>query len=182
MAGMMCRVAPNGSAARACREERRRERERERRLDARDAHGVKKSKLTRDRERDISEKIALGQANVRATGEAMYDQRLFNQVLLTTAPACPALSRLYRTCRVVASSRSLDCVIACVWCLQKVVLSARLFLLLGFFAPAWQFVAALQAHMCPYLDTHFFFRVTKSCILHRAWRMLGVVDASQEVP
>ena len=71
----------------ACREDRRRERERERRLDARDAHGVKKSKLTRDRERDISEKIALGQANVRATGEAMYDQRLFNQVLLTTTPA-----------------------------------------------------------------------------------------------
>jgi len=44
------------------REERKRERERERRLDARDAHGVKKSKLTRDRERDISERIALGQA------------------------------------------------------------------------------------------------------------------------
>ncbi len=43
------------------REERKRERERERRLDARDAHGVKKSKLTRDRERDISERIALGQ-------------------------------------------------------------------------------------------------------------------------
>lgn len=64
------------------REERRRERERERRLDSRDAHGVKKSKLTRDRERDISEKIALGQANVRAGGEAMYDQRLFNQVRL----------------------------------------------------------------------------------------------------
>ena len=38
-----------------------RERERERRLDARDAHGGKRSKLTRDRERDISEKIALGQ-------------------------------------------------------------------------------------------------------------------------
>lgn len=64
----------------ACREDRRRERERERRLEAKDAHGFKKSKLTRDRERDISEKIALGQANVRATGEAMYDQRLFNQV------------------------------------------------------------------------------------------------------
>jgi SNW domain-containing protein 1 len=64
----------------ARREDRRRERERERRLDARDAHGVKKSKLTRDRERDISEKIALGQANVGAQGEAMYDQRLFNQV------------------------------------------------------------------------------------------------------
>ena len=38
-----------------------RERERERRLEARDAHGGKRSKLTRDRERDISEKIALGQ-------------------------------------------------------------------------------------------------------------------------
>ncbi|KAK9811770.1 hypothetical protein WJX72_009762 [[Myrmecia] bisecta] len=63
------------------REERRRERERERRLEAKDAHGAKKSKLTRDRDRDISEKIALGQANVRAGagGETMYDQRLFNQ-------------------------------------------------------------------------------------------------------
>ena len=55
-----------GCCAEACarwrgREERKRERERERRLDARDAHGVKKSKLTRDRERDISERIALGQ-------------------------------------------------------------------------------------------------------------------------
>lgn len=46
------------------REERRRERERERRLEARDAHGFKKSKLTRDRDRDISEKIALGMAKV----------------------------------------------------------------------------------------------------------------------
>ena len=64
----------------ACREERRRERERERRLEAKDAYGHKKSKLTRDRERDISEKIALGQANVRSQGEALYDQRLFNQV------------------------------------------------------------------------------------------------------
>ncbi|DBA77030.1 hypothetical protein WJX77_001964 [Trebouxia sp. C0004] len=61
------------------RGERKRERERERRLDAKDAHGVKKSKLTRDRDRDISEKIALGQANVGATGQPMYDQRLFNQ-------------------------------------------------------------------------------------------------------
>ncbi|KAK9813503.1 hypothetical protein WJX73_002946 [Symbiochloris irregularis] len=61
------------------REDRRRERDRERRLDERDRHGVKKSKLTRDADRDISEKIALGQANVRASGEAMYDQRLFNQ-------------------------------------------------------------------------------------------------------
>lgn len=60
------------------REDRRRERERERRLEARDAHGYKRSKLTRDKDRDISEKIALGMAKVTG-GEAMYDQRLFNQ-------------------------------------------------------------------------------------------------------
>ena len=46
------------------REERRRERERERRLESREAHGFKKSKITRDRDRDISEKIALGMAKV----------------------------------------------------------------------------------------------------------------------
>jgi SNW domain-containing protein 1 len=62
------------------RDERRRERERERRLEAKDAKGFKRSKLTRDRDRDISEKMALGQANVgRTGGEAMYDARLFNQ-------------------------------------------------------------------------------------------------------
>lgn len=62
------------------RDERRRERERERRLEARDGHGpAKKSKLTRDRERDVGEKIALGMANVGATGEVQYDSRLFNQ-------------------------------------------------------------------------------------------------------
>ena len=39
------------------REERRRERERERRLEAKDAHGSKKSKITRDRDRDVGEKV-----------------------------------------------------------------------------------------------------------------------------
>lgn len=62
------------------REERRRERERERRLEAKDAAMGKKSKITRDRDRDISEKVALGMANTGAKGgEVMYDQRLFNQ-------------------------------------------------------------------------------------------------------
>ncbi|CAH2048144.1 unnamed protein product [Thlaspi arvense] len=51
-----------------CREERRRDRE---------TRG-KKSKITRDRERDISEKVALGMASTRGQ-EVMYDQRLFNQ-------------------------------------------------------------------------------------------------------
>uniref|UniRef100_A0A7N0UD20 Uncharacterized protein n=1 Tax=Kalanchoe fedtschenkoi TaxID=63787 RepID=A0A7N0UD20_KALFE len=63
------------------REERRRERERERRLEAKDAPVGKKSKTTRDRERDVSEKVALGMASATAGrgGEVMYDQRLFNQ-------------------------------------------------------------------------------------------------------
>eukprot|EP00798_Chlamydomonas_sp_ICE-L_P005031 gene5031-34818_t len=59
--------------------ERRRERERERRLESKDAHGTKKSKITRDRDRDVGEKVALGMANTGAGGEVMYDQRLFNQ-------------------------------------------------------------------------------------------------------
>ncbi|XP_008812966.3 SNW/SKI-interacting protein A-like [Phoenix dactylifera] len=63
------------------REERRRERERERRLEAKEAAMGKKSKITRDRDRDISEKVALGMASTGAgrPGEVMYDQRLFNQ-------------------------------------------------------------------------------------------------------
>mmetsp|Transcript_9525 Transcript_9525/g.11055 ORF Transcript_9525/g.11055 Transcript_9525/m.11055 type:complete len:590 (+) Transcript_9525:98-1867(+) len=60
------------------REERKRERNRERLMEEKDGGG-KKSKLTRDRERDIGERIALGQANLKASGESMYDQRLFNQ-------------------------------------------------------------------------------------------------------
>lgn len=60
------------------REERKRERERERRLEAKEAHGGKRSKITRDRDRDIGEKVALGMAKVTG-GEVMYDQRLFNQ-------------------------------------------------------------------------------------------------------
>ncbi|GLJ15368.1 hypothetical protein SUGI_0252100 [Cryptomeria japonica] len=67
----------------ALREERRKERERERRLEAKDGHLSKKSKITRDRDRDVSEKIALGMANTGGNaangGEVMYDQRLFNQ-------------------------------------------------------------------------------------------------------
>ncbi|KAK2979551.1 hypothetical protein RJ640_027415 [Escallonia rubra] len=63
------------------REERRRERERERKLEAKGATMGKKSKVTRDEGRDISEKVALGMASTGAGrgGEVMYDQRLFNQ-------------------------------------------------------------------------------------------------------
>ncbi|EFJ10710.1 hypothetical protein SELMODRAFT_447254 [Selaginella moellendorffii] len=65
----------------AIRMDRKRERERERRLEAKDAAGGKKSKLTRDRDRDITEKVALGMANVKSSGgeQVLYDQRLFNQ-------------------------------------------------------------------------------------------------------
>jgi SNW domain-containing protein 1 len=54
----------------------RREQERDLRLEtARN----KKSKTARDAERDISEKIALGQAQPTVSKESLYDQRLFNQ-------------------------------------------------------------------------------------------------------
>ena len=62
-------------------EERRREREKERNLEAKDAAMRKKSKITRDRNRDVSEQVALGMASAGAGKgeEIMYDQRLFNQ-------------------------------------------------------------------------------------------------------
>ncbi|KAI3831380.1 hypothetical protein MKW92_049720 [Papaver armeniacum] len=64
------------------REERKRERKRERRLEAKDEAMGKKSKVTGDRDRDVSEKVALGMANTGAPacgGDIMYDQRLFDQ-------------------------------------------------------------------------------------------------------
>jgi len=57
------------------RQERKRERERERRLEARDG---KRSRSGREEDRDVSERIALGQA-VPTSSETLYDQRLFNQ-------------------------------------------------------------------------------------------------------
>ncbi|TQD78997.1 hypothetical protein C1H46_035474 [Malus baccata] len=59
------------------------ERERKRRLEAKDGATGKKSRVTTDRDRDVSEKVALGMANVGGAGggggEVMYDHRLFNQ-------------------------------------------------------------------------------------------------------
>mmetsp|Transcript_2959 Transcript_2959/g.4990 ORF Transcript_2959/g.4990 Transcript_2959/m.4990 type:complete len:521 (-) Transcript_2959:368-1930(-) len=69
----------NGEREReAIRQERKRERERSIRLEA----AGKKSKLARDEERDVSEKVALGMAVPKTSaisGEAAYDSRLFNQ-------------------------------------------------------------------------------------------------------
>lgn len=60
------------------RYERHKDRQRERNLQR--AAPEKRSKLERQRERDISEQIALGMPNPRnASGEIQYDQRLFNQ-------------------------------------------------------------------------------------------------------
>lgn len=55
---------------------RKREIERDRRIEM---AGNKKAKAIRDSERDISEKVALGQAQPTISNEVMYDQRLFNQ-------------------------------------------------------------------------------------------------------
>ncbi|KAL6057897.1 SNW domain-containing protein 1 [Balamuthia mandrillaris] len=60
----------------ALRYERRRERERQRHRD--NYAGTKKTKAERDAERDISEKIALGEAP-KVNADSMFDQRLFNQ-------------------------------------------------------------------------------------------------------
>ena len=38
-----------------------------------------RSKSSRDKDRDISEKIALGLPNANQSQEALYDQRLFDQ-------------------------------------------------------------------------------------------------------
>ncbi|WZZ33896.1 hypothetical protein YC2023_017297 [Brassica napus] len=52
----------------------------ERRGEGKDAAMGKKSKIARDRDRDISEKVALGMASTGGKGgEVVYDQRLFNQ-------------------------------------------------------------------------------------------------------
>lgn len=59
----------------ALKADRRREIVREDRMER---AGIKKSKLERDGDRDISEKIALGQAQP-SSRETMFDQRLFNQ-------------------------------------------------------------------------------------------------------
>ncbi|KAL0826000.1 hypothetical protein Bca101_049677 [Brassica carinata] len=58
-----------------------REKIREERLgEGKDAAMGKKSKIARDRDRDISEKVALGMASTGGKGgEVVYDQRLFNQ-------------------------------------------------------------------------------------------------------
>ena len=45
----------------------------------REVAGKNRTKEDRDNDRDISEKIALGQAQPTATRDALYDQRLFNQ-------------------------------------------------------------------------------------------------------
>lgn len=59
------------------RHERHKERERDRRISK--AAPDKRSKLQRDKERDISEQIALGLASAPPSQEALFDQRLFNQ-------------------------------------------------------------------------------------------------------
>uniref|UniRef100_A0A6Q2XPS1 SNW domain-containing protein 1 n=1 Tax=Esox lucius TaxID=8010 RepID=A0A6Q2XPS1_ESOLU len=59
------------------RHDRRKERQHDRNISR--AAPDKRSKLQRDQDRDVSELIALGQPNPRASNEAQYDQRLFNQ-------------------------------------------------------------------------------------------------------
>ncbi|XP_059278879.1 SNW/SKI-interacting protein A-like [Lycium ferocissimum] len=77
------RAAGPMNESRLQREKIREERRGKRRLEAAKdaaAMGGKKRKITRDGDRDISEKLALGMASTSRGGEIMmYDQRLFNQ-------------------------------------------------------------------------------------------------------
>lgn len=57
------------------RKDRHRERDREKKISK---ASDKKSKGSRDKDRDVSEKIALGLPNAGASSEALYDQRLFD--------------------------------------------------------------------------------------------------------
>lgn len=69
--------------------ERKRERERELKLEA----AGKKTRLSRDKDRDISERIALGMSVPKmAAGEAQYDARLFNQSQGLDSGTLPLLS------------------------------------------------------------------------------------------
>jgi hypothetical protein len=62
------------------RVERQKLREKERRLEDKDAAMGKKSKITTDRDHDISEEIDLGYASLtNEQGTKVYDERLFNQ-------------------------------------------------------------------------------------------------------
>lgn len=56
-----------------------------------------RSKLQRDKERDISEQIALGLASAPPSQEALYDQRLFNQskVMYGLNPSAPNGDRFW---------------------------------------------------------------------------------------
>lgn len=64
--------------------QRHKERERDRRI-AR-AHPEKRSKLEREKDRDISEKIALGMPGGPPSQESLFDQRLFNQTQVSFLP------------------------------------------------------------------------------------------------
>merc|ERR1712187_353307 len=62
------------------REERRRQRDRERRLAEKGEHGYRRGMATRNLDRDISERIALGTACPnKSASDNLYDQRLFHQ-------------------------------------------------------------------------------------------------------
>ena len=56
-----------------------RHKERERQQQLTKAHPDKRSELDQEKDRDISEKIALGMPSKSSMKESMFDQRLFNK-------------------------------------------------------------------------------------------------------
>ena len=74
----------------------------------------KKKNLARDRDRDVSEQIALGNANVQQTSNdrQSYDQRLFDKVSVNKACSSSYLLRS------VTSDFSFDDPTLATWCNQ----------------------------------------------------------------
>uniref|UniRef100_A0A674AMW5 SNW domain-containing protein 1 n=1 Tax=Salmo trutta TaxID=8032 RepID=A0A674AMW5_SALTR len=72
----------------------RKERQHDRNI-SRAAPDKRPSKLQRDQARDVSELIALGQPNPRASSETHYDQRLFNQTKDSGTKIFPVLYLLW---------------------------------------------------------------------------------------
>ena len=77
------------------RRDRHKERQRDRNLQR--AGADKRNRIQRERERDVSEKIALGLPNTganRGDSEAMFDQRLFNKDRVRSQTSLPVYGPL----------------------------------------------------------------------------------------
>lgn len=76
-----------------------------------------RSKLERDKDRDISEKIALGVPSGAPSQESLFDQRLFNQtqvsIYILQDHVCVLYREMYSLCR--------DWILVMVWKMTRIM-------------------------------------------------------------